>query len=81
MKKKKKIIKKIPTSAFNTNIRTDVLNSYRDTCKDIGISMRFPVESFMEQFANGNFKLRIGHGALRSMPVDVELKDNIDTEE
>ena len=44
---------------LNTTINEDVLNKFRDYCKCINCPMNMVLETFMEQFANGQFAFKL----------------------
>ena len=53
MAKKKK-------EAFNTTIDSETLDNFRMYCKSIGVSMNLVLETFMVQFADGQFVFKLG---------------------
>jgi hypothetical protein len=54
---------------FNTTINENALNKFREYCKDANIPMNVVVETFMEQFADGQFIFKLGKS---KMEVDIE---------
>ena len=54
---------------LNTTISEDVLNKFRDYCKGIHCPMNMVLETFMEQFANGQFSFKL---IKNKMELDVE---------
>lgn len=48
-----------PRAMLNTTIKTEALESFKAYCKEIGYPMNMVLESFMEQFVNGEFILKI----------------------
>ena len=54
---------------LNTTISEDVLNKFRDYCKGINCPMNMVLETFMEQFANGQFSFKL---IKNKMELDVE---------
>ena len=50
---------KQPRAMLNTTISEDVLNSFRDYCKGINCPMNMVLETFMEQFSNGQFTFKL----------------------
>lgn len=54
---------------LNTTITEPVLNSFRDYCKKIGCPMNMVLETFMEQFSDGQFTLKL---AKNKMNLDIE---------
>lgn len=53
---------------LNTTITQSVLDDFRLYCKKINCPMNTVLETFMTQFANGEFSIRIG----KNMRVDFE---------
>ena len=47
-------------TAFNTTINVDVQKQFREYCDEIGMPLNIVLESFMKQFANGEFELKFG---------------------
>lgn len=49
-------------TAFNTtiNVDVDVQKQFREYCDEIGMPLNIVLESFMKQFANGEFELKFG---------------------
>ena len=56
---------------LNTTINEDVLNDFKSYCKELGFPMNLVIQSFMEQFLNGEFVLKIGRGN----KIEVDLDD------
>jgi antitoxin component of RelBE/YafQ-DinJ toxin-antitoxin module len=56
-------------SMLNTTINEDVLNGFRDYCKSLNIPMSTILETFMEQFAQGQFIFRLSKN---KMQLDIE---------
>ena len=54
---------------LNTTINNDVLKNFRDYCKVINCPMNTILETFMSQFAEGQFSLKI---AKNKMEVSIE---------
>lgn len=54
---------------LNTTINEDVLNSFRDYCKGINCPMNMVLETFMEQFSNGQFTFRLSKN---KMELDID---------
>ena len=54
---------------LNTTINENVLNSFRDYCKGINCPMNMVLETFMEQFADGQFSFRLSK---KKMELDIE---------
>ena len=54
---------------LNTTINKDVLDGFRDYCKEINIPMNVVLEAFMTQFADGQFSLKLNKN---KMIVDIE---------
>ena len=45
---------------LNTTINADVLNNFREYCKTINCPMNTVLETFMSQFATGQFVFQLG---------------------
>lgn len=54
---------------LNTTINEEVLNSFREYCKTINCPMNTVLETFMAQFANGEFSFRLSRNR---MELDIE---------
>lgn len=54
---------------LNTTIDVAVLNDFKAACRKTGIPMNIIIETFMKQFANGEFKLRFGN--VNDMSVEI----------
>lgn len=54
---------------LNTTINEDVLNGFRDYCKSINIPMNTILETFMEQFTQGQFTFKLSKN---KMQLDIE---------
>lgn len=57
---------------LNTTIDKDVLNHFRDYCKHINCPMNMVLETFMKQFAEGQFSFRLGKNKTE---VDIEEQE------
>ena len=55
---------------FNTTIDIEILDNFKNYCKQIGMPMNMIVETFMDQFVNGDFILKIAKG--NKVKVDIE---------
>lgn len=55
---------------LNTTIREDVLADFKATCKESGVNMNIIIETFMKQFADGEFTLKFGKS--NSLSVDLD---------
>lgn len=55
--------------AVNTTVKKEVLNRFRESCKELGCPMNIVLEAFMSQFADGEFKIKLGKNVLE---VDIE---------
>lgn len=49
-----------PRAMLNTTIDEEVLNEFKARCKELGIPMNLLIQSFMVQFSEGEFTLKIG---------------------
>lgn len=47
------------TTALNTKVNKEVFESFKDYCAYLGYPMNVVLETFMNQYANGRFKLNI----------------------
>lgn len=54
---------------LNTTINETVLNNFRDYCKKINCPMNMVLETFMAQFAEGQFSFKL---IKDSMKIDLE---------
>lgn len=54
---------------LNTTINENVLNNFREYCKGINCPMNMVLETFMEQFADGQFTFKLGKS---KMELDIE---------
>ena len=54
---------------LNTTINKNVLNNFRDYCKGINCPMNMVLETFMEQFADGQFTFKLSKS---KMELDIE---------
>ena len=54
---------------LNTTISEEVLNNFREYCKTINCPMNTVLETFMAQFANGEFSFRLNRNR---MELDIE---------
>jgi len=54
---------------LNTTINEDVLNSFRDYCKQINCPMNMVLETFMSQFVQGQFSFKL---IKNKMELDIE---------
>lgn len=57
---------------LNTTINEEVLDDFKSYCKELGFPMNMILESFMSQFVDGEFKLKIG----KANRLNVDLVDN-----
>ena len=53
---------------LNTTINANVLNNFRDYCKTINCPMNTVLETFMSQFADGQFSFQLGK---KKMEIDI----------
>lgn len=54
---------------LNTTINEEVLNGFREYCKTINCPMNTVLETFMAQFANGEFSFKLKRNR---MELDIE---------
>lgn len=50
-------VDRAPTTALNTKVDKEVLDNFKDYCKYLGYPMNVLLETFMRQYADGNFDL------------------------
>lgn len=50
-------VQRVETTALNTKINKEVLDNFKDCCKEQGYSMNVMLETFMRQYSNGRFEL------------------------
>ena len=53
----KRDVKRVETTALNTKVNKEVFDAFKDTCKEKGYPLNVMLETFMQQYANGNFCL------------------------
>ena len=61
-----------PRAMLNTTINEEVLSEFKAYCKELGYPMNMLLESFMQQFVNGEFVLKIG----KANKLNVDLSDD-----
>lgn len=49
-----------PRAMLNTTINSEILDEFKAYCKELGYPMNMLLESFMQQFVDGEFVLKIG---------------------
>lgn len=54
---------------LNTTINEEVLNNFRDYCKQINCPMNMVLETFMNQFVKGQFSFKL---IKNKMELDIE---------
>lgn len=57
---------------LNTTINKSVLDSFREYCKGINCPMNMVLETFMEQFAQGQFSFKLIKSDKNKMELDIE---------
>lgn len=60
-----------PRAMLNTTINQEVLDDFKAYCKELGFPMNMILESFMIQFVDGEFILKIG----KANKLNVDLDD------
>lgn len=50
-------VKRAATTALNTKVNKEVLTNFKDCCAYLGYPMNIPLETFMQQYANGRFEI------------------------
>ena len=53
----KRDVQRVETTALNQKINKEVFDDFKDYCKQLGYPMNVVLETFMQQYANGRFKL------------------------
>lgn len=53
----KRDVERVETTALNTKINKKVFDTFKDCCKRQGYPLNIMLESFMRQYADGDFKL------------------------
>ena len=53
----KRDVKRVKTTALNTKVNKEVFDDFKDYCKEQGYPLNVMLETFMRQYANGNFHL------------------------
>lgn len=53
----KRDAQRVETTALNQKINKEVFDDFKDYCKELGYPMNVVLETFMNQYANGRFKL------------------------
>lgn len=53
----KRDVQRVETTALNQKINKEVFDNFKDVCKESGYPMNVVLETFMQQYANGRFKL------------------------
>lgn len=53
----KRDVERVETTPLNTKVNKEVFDSFRDYCKELGYPMNVVLETFMQQYANGRFRL------------------------
>ncbi len=53
----KRDVQRVETTALNQKISKEVFDNFKDYCKELGYPMNVVLETFMNQYANGRFKL------------------------
>lgn len=50
-------VKRAKTTALNTKVNKEVFKDFKDYCAFLGYPMNVVLETFMQQYANGRFKM------------------------
>lgn len=53
----KRDVKRVDTAPLNTKVNKEVFDAFKDRCKEQGYPLNVMLETFMRQYANGNFHL------------------------
>lgn len=62
---------KMKRAVLNTTINEEVLEDFKAYCRELGLPMNIIIESFMRQFAEGSFVLKLG----RNNKIGVDLDE------
>lgn len=53
----KRDVQRVETTALNTKVNKEVFDAFKDSCKEAGYPLNVILETFMQQYANGRFKV------------------------
>ena len=53
----KRDVERVETTALNTKVNKEAFDAFKDCCKRQGYPLNVMLETFMNQYANGNFHL------------------------
>lgn len=53
----KRDVERVETTALNTKVNKEVFDAFKDCCKEQGYPLNVMLETFMRQYASGNFHL------------------------
>lgn len=53
----KRNVERVETTALNTKVNKEAFDAFKDCCKRQGYPLNVMLETFMNQYANGNFHL------------------------
>ncbi len=53
----KRDVERVETTALNTKVNKEVFDAFKDCCKEQGYPLNVMLETFMRQYASGNFNL------------------------
>lgn len=53
----KRDVERVKTTALNTKVNKEVFDDFKDYCKEQGYPLNVMLETFMRQYASGNFRL------------------------
>ena len=54
----KRDVQRVEITALNQKINKEVLDNFKDYCKEQGYQLNIILEVFMQQYSNGKFKLK-----------------------
>ena len=54
----KRDVKRVDVKPLNTKVNKEVFDAFKDRCKEQGYPLNVMLETFMQQYANGNFILK-----------------------
>ena len=54
----KRNVERVEVKPLNTKVNKEVFDAFKDCCKKAGYPLNVMLETFMQQYANGNFHLK-----------------------
>ena len=65
--------------AFATSIDTNISDNFKKVCEDYNLKMNVVLETFMQQFANQEFKVEVGKSGIKLKLEDWKEKSPFST--